>query len=93
MTPRTSDPVAERFAENLLRAREAASLSQEELAFRAALHRTEIGLLERGARTPRIDTLAKLAGALGVEPAALLVGIAWDPGDYRPGQFRERGEA
>jgi transcriptional regulator with XRE-family HTH domain len=93
MTPRPSDPVAERFAQNLLRAREAASLSQEELAFRAALHRTEIGLLERRVRTPRIDTLAKLAGALGIEPAALLDGITWDPGDYRPGQFRERGES
>jgi transcriptional regulator with XRE-family HTH domain len=93
MTPRTSGPVAERFAENLLRARESAGRSQEELAFRAALHRTEVGLLERGVRLPRIDTLAKLAGALDIEPAALLDGIRWDPGDYRPGQFTERGGA
>lgn len=91
MTPHTSGPVAERFAGNLLRARESAGLSQEELAFRAALHRTEIGLLERGVRMPRIDTLAKLAGALDVEPVALLAGIAWDPGDFRPGDFVERG--
>lgn len=87
---RTSGPAAERFARNLLRARKAAGLSQEALAFRAALHRTEIGLLERGVRMPRIDTLAKLAGALGVEPVALLDGIAWDPGDFRPGAFVER---
>lgn len=91
MTSRTSGPVAERFAKNLLRARESAGLSQEELAFRAALHRTEIGLLERGVRMPRIDTLAKLAGALGIEPVALLDGIAWDPGDFRPGGFINRG--
>lgn len=89
MRPLASALVAERFAENLLRVRESAELSQEELAFRAALHRTEIGLLERGARVPRIDTLAKLAGALGVEPAALLDGIAWHPGDYQPGGFVE----
>lgn len=87
MAPHSSGPVAERFAENLLRARESAGLSQEELAFRAALHRTEIGLLERGVRTPRIDTLAKLAGALDVCPEGLLAGIRWRPGDFRPGGF------
>lgn len=91
MTPGTSGPVAERFARNLVRARGSTDLSQEELAFRASLHRTEVGLLERGERTPRIDTLAKLAGALGVEPTALLDGIAWDPGDYRRGGFVEKG--
>ncbi|HZE06904.1 MAG TPA: helix-turn-helix transcriptional regulator [Solirubrobacteraceae bacterium] len=83
--------VAERFSRNLLRARESAGLSQEEIAFRAALHRTEIGLLERGVRVPRIDTLAKLAGSLGLEPAVLLDGIAWDPGEFHPGGFVEKG--
>lgn len=92
MTPRTSGPVAERFARNLLHARKSAGLSQEEFAFRAGLHRTEVGLLERGVRMPRIDTLAKLAGALGIEPVALIEGIAWDPGDFRPGGFVEQGE-
>jgi transcriptional regulator with XRE-family HTH domain len=91
VTPHTAGPVAERFANNLVRARASTDLSQEELAFRAALHRTEVGLLERAERTPRIDTLVKLAGALGVEPAALLDGIAWNPGDYQPGGFAERG--
>lgn len=58
------------------------------MAFRASLHRTEIGLLERGGRLPRVDTLAKLAGALGVEPGALFDGITWTPGDVRRGQFK-----
>jgi len=79
--------LTERFSRNLVAARKRAGLSQEELSFRAALHRTQIGLLERAARTPRIDTLAKLAGALGVEPAVLLDGIVWHPGDYSPGGF------
>jgi transcriptional regulator with XRE-family HTH domain len=82
--------VAERFSHNLVAARKRAGLTQEDIAFRAALHRTEIGLLERAARTPRIDTLAKLAGALGVKPAVLLDGIVWHPGDYQPGGFVER---
>jgi transcriptional regulator with XRE-family HTH domain len=79
--------VAERFGANLVRHRLAADLSQEELSFRAGLHRTEIGLLERGVRIPRIDTLAKLAGALGVAPADLLEGISWEAGEIRRGSF------
>ncbi|MFP5389642.1 MAG: helix-turn-helix transcriptional regulator [Thermoleophilia bacterium] len=44
--------VAERFGANLSRLREQSGVTQEELAFRASLHRTEIGLLERGGRLP-----------------------------------------
>jgi transcriptional regulator with XRE-family HTH domain len=83
-----SGGVAKRFGTNLARLRERSGITQEELAFRASLHRTEIGLLERGGRLPRIDTLAKLAGALGVEPGALFEGITWTPGDFRRGQFK-----
>jgi transcriptional regulator with XRE-family HTH domain len=79
--------VAERFGENLARLREDAEVTQEDLAYRASLHRTEIGLLEHGGRIPRIDTLAKLAGALGVPPAALLEGIVWESGEVKPGRF------
>lgn len=79
--------VAERFGRNLARLREQTGITQEEFAFRASLHRTEIGLLERGGRVPKIDTLAKLAGALGVPAAALLDGIVWEPGDFRRGRF------
>lgn len=82
--------VAKRFGENLRRARKRTGLSQEETAVRATLHRTEIGLLERGERLPRIDTLVKLAGALDADPADLLDGIAWEPGTVTPGHF-ERG--
>jgi len=72
--------VARRFGENMRRRREEAGISQEKLGFRCSLHRTEIGLLERGARVPRIDTLIKIAAALGVRiDCALLDGIAWEP--------------
>jgi len=79
--------VAQRFGANLVACRERANLSQEALGVRASLHRTEIGLLERGERVPRIDTLAKLAGALGIEPGQLLTGIAWRPGHVQAGRF------
>ena len=88
--------IAQRFGENLLRARKQAGLSQEELAVRASLHRTEIGLLERGERLARIDTAIKLAGAVGVPIGELLYGIAWTPGYARAGRFEatagRRGE-
>ena len=80
--------VAASFGANLARLREDSGVTQEELSFRASLHRTEIGLLERGGRLPRIDTLAKLAGALGVPPSSLLDGIAWEPGEFARGGFR-----
>jgi transcriptional regulator with XRE-family HTH domain len=64
-----------------------AGISQEELGFRASLHRTEIGQLERGVRLARIDTLIKLAGSLGTEPGELLAGLSWQPGGTRLGRF------
>jgi transcriptional regulator with XRE-family HTH domain len=69
----------DRFAVNLRRAREAASISQEELAQRCEIHRTEVSLLERGGREPRLGTMVKLAVALGTTPEALCSGIGWDP--------------
>jgi transcriptional regulator with XRE-family HTH domain len=68
----------DRFAANLRRARKAAGISQEELAERCELHRTEVSLLERGGREPRLGTLIKLATALGTTAEALCSGIAWD---------------
>jgi transcriptional regulator with XRE-family HTH domain len=82
-----SQAVAERFGENLRRARRRAGLSQEQVAVRASLHRTEIGLLERGGRVARIDTLVQLAGAIAVDSSELLAGIGWTPGDIQGGSF------
>jgi transcriptional regulator with XRE-family HTH domain len=67
----------ERFAANLRRARSAAGISQEELGARCELHRTEISLLERAGREPRLATIVKLAGALGTGAAELCEGISW----------------
>jgi transcriptional regulator with XRE-family HTH domain len=80
--------LARLIGENLRHVRGKAGMSQEETGFRSGLHRTEIGLLERGERLPRIDTLLKLAGALGVKfEGPLLDGIAWQPGSVRRGSF------
>jgi transcriptional regulator with XRE-family HTH domain len=80
--------IATHFGRNLNRARKRAGLSQEELGIRATLHRTEIGLLERGERLPRIDTVIKVAGALSIAPAELIRDIEWSPGSTTIGEFR-----
>lgn len=64
------------FGQNLRRIRERADLSQEALATLAGgLHRTEISLLERGEREPRLSTVVLLARALDVKVATLLKGL------------------
>ena len=81
------------FAENLKRHRRLARMSQDELSVRASVHRTEISMLERQIRLPRIDTLVKIAASLEVSPAELLVGIEWLPGDIKFGGFRIKTRA
>jgi CheY-like chemotaxis protein len=51
--------------------RSALGISQEELAYRADLHRTYISDLERGARNPSIESIEKLASALEVSVSML----------------------
>jgi XRE family transcriptional regulator, regulator of sulfur utilization len=85
--------VAGRFGDNLKRQRKRADLSQDEMSFRASLHRTEISQIERGLRLCRVDTVVKLAGALEIEPGTLFEGIGWEPGDIRIGQFKPEPDA
>jgi len=79
--------IAARFGDNLKRLRERADLSQEEVSYRASLHRTEVSQLERGLRLPRVDTVAKLAAALEADPGEFFEGIVWEPGNVRYGRF------
>ena len=83
--------IAKRFGVNLRRARKHSGLSQEAVAIRASVHRTEVGMLERGERLPRIDTALKMAGAVDASLADLVDGIAWIPGEAKPGQFKPPG--
>lgn len=50
-------------------------MSQEELGFACGLHRTEISLLERSGRDPRLDTIVRLARGLDMVPSQLLDGV------------------
>jgi CheY-like chemotaxis protein len=46
-------------------------ISQEELAYRAGLHRTYVSDLERGVRNPSMDSIEKLARALQLSVSTL----------------------
>ena len=59
-------------ATNLRRIRHAKGLTQEEMADRIGLSSRYIGSIERGAASPTVTVLGKLAQALAVEPAKLV---------------------
>jgi transcriptional regulator with XRE-family HTH domain len=76
------------YGRNLRRIRKKRGYSQEALAFRAEVHRTEVSLLERGKRDPGVNMTLRLAGALGVDPGELLTGAAFVPSeDGRKARF------
>lgn len=52
--------------------REAARVSQEDLAHQAGISTSTLSRIERGTYQPRLDTLNKLAQALSVPVADLL---------------------
>ncbi|MBZ0270356.1 helix-turn-helix domain-containing protein [bacterium] len=60
------------LAKNIRLLRADLELSQEGLAERCSVHRTYIGAIERGERNITLNTLQRIADALGVEPLCLL---------------------
>ncbi len=64
--------VLEKFGQKMQKVRKSQGISQEELAARLSLHRTYVGMVERGERNPTIRTLYKIAKALKVDSSELL---------------------
>lgn len=65
-------PLVAIFAANVRRRRLELGLSQEELAERAGVHRTYVGMLERSEKNVTIYNIERVALALGVEAYTLL---------------------
>ncbi len=61
-----------RFGERLREKRSALHLSQEELAERAGVHRTYIGMIERAEKNITLENIEKLAKALKIPLHELL---------------------
>jgi transcriptional regulator with XRE-family HTH domain len=64
----------DRFATNVRRYRAKKKLSQKALADRIGISVSYVSMLERGQRSPPLETIEKLAKALGVPPGSLLAG-------------------
>lgn len=82
-----ADPLAQRFAQNLEDYFSASGLSQEALAAKAEIHRTQVSDLLRGRGNPTLSTIVRLAGALGCQPADLVAGMSFEPAE-QTGQFK-----
>lgn len=63
--------VEKRFGKRVRELRLAKGLSQEELAYRAHVHRTYLGGIERGERNPALKNISAIAEALGVSLSEL----------------------
>jgi transcriptional regulator with XRE-family HTH domain len=51
--------------------REAAGMSQQELADKAKLHRTYINMVERGKKNPTIEVFVRICNALEIVPSKM----------------------
>ena len=63
------------LGDELRKARESAGLTQEELAFKARVHRTYISMLERNKKSPTLEVMFRLCRALEVSPSNLIARI------------------
>ncbi len=60
-------PTRKQFAKRLRALRKKANLSQEDLGFKAGLHRTYVGSIERAEQNISVDNIHKLAKALKIQ--------------------------
>ncbi|MBR6930087.1 MAG: helix-turn-helix transcriptional regulator [Bacteroidales bacterium] len=62
------------FGERVAELRKKQHLSQEELADRCGIHRTYIGSIERGEKSPTLNTIERIANGLNVQIIDLFYG-------------------
>ena len=67
-----NEEICVRFGEKLRNTRLELGYSQEELSFKAGLHRTYISSVERGKRNISLTNIKKLADALGLKMKDLM---------------------
>lgn len=58
--------LALKFGEVIRMLRKDQNISQEELAFKAGVHRTYIGMIERGEKNITLENIQKLSHALNI---------------------------
>lgn len=68
----TKKSIIVKFGENVREARKSKGLSQEQLSFKADLHRTYIGMIERAEKNVTLKNIEKIATALEANISELL---------------------
>jgi transcriptional regulator with XRE-family HTH domain len=63
------------LGDELRKAREKAGMTQEELAFKAQVHRTYVSLLERDKKSPTLNMLFRLCEAMGASASRIVAKI------------------
>lgn len=63
--------ILKKFGESVAKKRKGTGLSQEQLAFKAGLHRTYIGMVERGEKNITLKNIIKISIALECKPGEL----------------------
>lgn len=63
------------FGAELRKARQAANLTQENLAFEAGVDRTYVSQLENGRKSPTLDVVFRLCNALGISASELVARV------------------
>ena len=63
------------FGERVRQRRLELGLSQEAAAVRCGIHWTQLGKVERGQRSLRLETILKIAAGLEIEPGNLVNGL------------------
>ena len=66
------DSETQRFAKNMKKLREAKGLSQGDIHRATGIDRAYISNLESGKQNPTLETIAKIAEALGISSGELL---------------------
>lgn len=70
--PMSPPCIARAFGERLRRERIEAGLTQQQVAERAEMDPAEISRYEKGVRSPRLNTVVRLADALEISPSILV---------------------
>uniref|UniRef100_UPI004056B1E4 helix-turn-helix domain-containing protein n=1 Tax=Agathobacter sp. TaxID=2021311 RepID=UPI004056B1E4 len=68
-------------------ARENKKITQEELAALLDMSTTHISVIERGVKTPKLETFIRIANVLGVSADYLLMDIIENPADVVAGEL------
>lgn len=72
-----SSSILIKFGTRVRQLRKERNLSQEELSYKADLHRTYIGMIERAEKNITLLNIEKIAKALNLEVKDLFVGVEY----------------